>query len=768
MGNLVQRKRMIPLLVISLLATVQFAAAFPLQVDIGETGQQVKPGWEAFTGTHEAGPLNRTYPVDTGTVTVDIRISNGNVSGYRNYYPGGDVGGDMVYADASDDTGPIDAQVILTLIDLTAGNYSLTAFHNDSKSTHEQFAPIDVQVTGAVSASTSDLNVAQTKNAVNDTGLGQSNVAFTATGSGDVIITYTPTSSGSDGKAVLNGFILEYSGSTITFTADASADPETIGTALIPVTLNNPEPTQTYTVEYEVIDGTAQGGGIDFDLDSGVLTFNPGQTTKTIPIDINDDGADEEDETIVIELSNPTGPDVSLGAVTIHTYTIVDPRPALAYDIAQSNGHESLTPALIDVSLSAPSGDTVTVDYAVAGGSAQGNGVDYTLNNGTLTFLPGQTTRPISIDIIDDDENEYAETIVISLLNPTNAKTGDILEHTYTIQSQMLHLKVDFGLPQCLDGGATVIVDPPVEGTVKDGWWPYVASRWADMYMHDPVWERGENGDGLPPDTDGIAGSGVHVAIGCGGVGNGGFHVYSMCRDNLGGDGCPTGSPTGGAIANGWYHNIDWGGEATGDILMRINALPPGEYELISYHNHWEPCTQATRHCLGCYSEMPNMPSVTAQSLPPGPLPGYGSWNFTPGTGTGVTSIQNAYDVDVTSLTDDELISTSTIIFQTDGSDVLVIYDGGDNTYPDPARSGREGSKAVLNAFEIKLIRPLPPVPCDLYAAEAIESLHLKAFTDNWLWTGWPADNIADFNADGKVNFKDFASLALQWFGPCE
>jgi len=210
MGNLVQRKRMIPLLVISLLATVQFAAAFPLQVDIGETGQQVKAGWEAFTGTHEAGPLNQTYPVDTGTVTVDIRISNGNVSGYRNYYPGGDVGGDMVYADVSDDTGPIDAQVILTLIDLPAGNYSLTAFHNDSKSTHEQFAPIDVQVTGAVSASTSDLNVAQTKNAVNDTGLGQSNVAFTATGSGDVVITYTPTSSGSDGKAVLNGFVLDW------------------------------------------------------------------------------------------------------------------------------------------------------------------------------------------------------------------------------------------------------------------------------------------------------------------------------------------------------------------------------------------------------------------------------------------------------------------------------------------------------------------------------------------------------------------------------
>jgi len=272
-----------------------------------------------------------------------------------------------------------------------------------------------------------------------------------------------------------------------------------------------------------------------------------------------------------------------------------------------------------------------------------------------------------------------------------------------------LHLKVDFGLPQCFDGGAVVITDPPVDGTVKEGWWGYVASRWADMYMHDAVWERGENGEGPPPDTDGIAGSGVHVAIGCGGVGNGGFHVYNMCRDNLGGDGCPTGSPVGGAIANGWYHNVDWGGEATGDILMRINGLPPGEYVLISYHNHWEPCTQETRNCLNCYSHMPNMPAVTAQSLPVSGLPEYSGWNFTPGTGVGVTPIQNAYDIDVSCVTSDEEVSTSTIRFHTDGSDVLVIYDGGDNTYPDPARPGREGSKAILNAFEIIQVPPEQP-----------------------------------------------------------
>ena len=47
-------------------------------------------------------------------------------------------------------------------------------------------------------------------------------------------------------------------------------------------------------------------------------------------------------------------------------------------------------------------------------------------------------------------------------------------------------------------------------------------------------------------------------------------------------------------------------------------------------------------------------------------------------------------------------VGRSVIRFRTDGTnDVLVIIDGGDNEYPDPARPGREGSKAVLNAFEL-------------------------------------------------------------------
>jgi hypothetical protein len=266
-----------------------------------------------------------------------------------------------------------------------------------------------------------------------------------------------------------------------------------------------------------------------------------------------------------------------------------------------------------------------------------------------------------------------------------------------------LHLKVDLGLPICLGGGTGVYGnDTPVPGTVKEGWWGRVFWGDEDMYMHDFAWEDGSRAQD-PPDTEGVDGSGVHFALDSG-VGDGGYHIHGMCRCNLAGGCCPTGSPDGEPIANGWFHNIDWGGECTGDIHMRITDLPPGRYELISYHNHWEPCSQETRNCLNCYSNMPPLTAVYAMSLPVAGLPGCGvAWS---GTGTGVTSLVAAYNIDVTSVLTDADVATSTIEFETDGSDVLVVYEGGDNTYPDPARPNREGHKGVLNAFEIISVGP--------------------------------------------------------------
>lgn len=222
---------------------------------------------------------------------------------------------------------------------------------------------------------------------------------------------------------------------TVQFESAASGGVESISPAQLTVVLENPEGGQTYTVDYAATGGTAEGAGVDYTLEAGMLTFDLGETSKMILIDIISDGLDEEDETIIVALSNPTGSQLVLGANTQHTYTILDPRPNVAFDAVASQGEEDITPVDITVSLSHTWNEVVTVDYAVTGGTATGGEVDYTLADGTLTFQINQTTpENISISLVDDGLAENDETIEVTLFSPVNAKLGTNSQHTFTIK----------------------------------------------------------------------------------------------------------------------------------------------------------------------------------------------------------------------------------------------------------------------------------------------------------------------------------------------
>ncbi|MHC4497788.1 MAG: lamin tail domain-containing protein [Planctomycetota bacterium] len=412
-----------------LLGLVDSVLAFPLKVDIGDIGQTVKPGWEEFSGDHnnEVDPKTESYLVGELTISVSIETGFTNDSGYRDY-GGGDLGGDMVYPDDHD--GSVEGRVILTLGSLPTSDYTLTSYHNDSKASHAQQEPINVTVSGAISDSTSDLGVVQTKS-LDDSNLGQSIVTFTANGTGDVVITYTPTTNnGAVSKAVLSGFQLDSTETTVQFDSPASEDFESVSLVILTVVLSPATPDMV-TVDYNVTGGTATAVE-DYTFSAGTLTFDPNQTTpEYISISIINDGEPEDDETIEVILSNPV--DALLGANAQHTYTILDPRPGVGFETIDSEGREDVSPAYIPVSLSWAWAETVTVDYNVTGGTAI-VGEDYNLADGTLVFDPCDLTEYISITIMEDDYDEDPdETIEITLSNPSNAKLGTNTQHTFTI-----------------------------------------------------------------------------------------------------------------------------------------------------------------------------------------------------------------------------------------------------------------------------------------------------------------------------------------------
>jgi hypothetical protein len=218
---------------------------------------------------------------------------------------------------------------------------------------------------------------------------------------------------------------------TVQFQAATSSGSEATTSVNIPVTLST-STTATVTVNYAVTGGSATGSGTDYTLASGQLTFNPSVTSQNIPVTINNDSLDELDETIIVTLSSPTN--ATLGTTTSHTYTVNDddPTPTVAFSAASSNGSEATTAVNLAVTLSAASGQTVTVSYAATGGSAT-SPADYTIGGTSLTFNPGETSKNVPITVVDDALVEGSETIIVTLSNPTNATLGANTTHTYTI-----------------------------------------------------------------------------------------------------------------------------------------------------------------------------------------------------------------------------------------------------------------------------------------------------------------------------------------------
>lgn len=94
------------------------------------------------------------------------------------------------------------------------------------------------------------------------------------------------------------------------------------GVGAITITVNRSGPDlPAVTVDYATSDGTATQKG-DYTLALGKLSFAAGETSKTFPIFITDDGHVENNETFTVTLSNPTG-GASLGVPNQTTITIV-------------------------------------------------------------------------------------------------------------------------------------------------------------------------------------------------------------------------------------------------------------------------------------------------------------------------------------------------------------------------------------------------------------------------------------------------------------
>lgn len=129
--------------------------------------------------------------------------------------------------------------------------------------------------------------------------------------------------------------------------ADATTPDESAVDQTIAVFISSPQASNV-DVDYAVTDGTAVDGS-DYTASSGTITFNAGETVKHIPIPILADTLDEEDESVIITLSNPTSGTL-VDTRAILTITDDDNPPQLSIadnSTSESSGSFSLAATLM-------------------------------------------------------------------------------------------------------------------------------------------------------------------------------------------------------------------------------------------------------------------------------------------------------------------------------------------------------------------------------------------------------------------------------------
>jgi streptogramin lyase len=184
------------------------------------------------------------------------------------------------------------------------------------------------------------------------------------------------------------------------------------------------------TVDYSTADGTATAAS-DYAANSGTLTFAPGETAKTITVQVNGDTTVEPNETFTVNLANATGNATiadgqATGTILNDDQPVIEPPARVSInDVSKAEGNTGQTAFRFTVSLDQPKSAPVTVDFDTGNVTATAPS-DYVATTGTVTFAPGETAETVTVQVNGDTTKEANETFNLNLANVTgNATIAD-------------------------------------------------------------------------------------------------------------------------------------------------------------------------------------------------------------------------------------------------------------------------------------------------------------------------------------------------------
>ncbi|MFO1468546.1 MAG: FG-GAP-like repeat-containing protein [Steroidobacteraceae bacterium] len=211
-------------------------------------------------------------------------------------------------------------------------------------------------------------------------------------------------------KTSAGGGSITYTGSVTSSANFVSVAPQGLGTGDSVDFTSNPK-----RISYVFLTNNSSNDGVNFNVADGANTclkvdtpagvqvyYGPFRAPMNQPFDLEGQGA----------CINPPS-ELAISPLTV------------SEGAGQADFTVTLTPAATQ---------TVTVTYTTTDGTAKA-GQDYVATTGTVTFDPGETSKPASVPVIDDLLAEGVnETFKVTLSNPANAVLSTVFQATGTIQ----------------------------------------------------------------------------------------------------------------------------------------------------------------------------------------------------------------------------------------------------------------------------------------------------------------------------------------------
>ncbi len=177
------------------------------------------------------------------------------------------------------------------------------------------------------------------------------------------------------------------------------------------------------TVAYATVDGTAKAGS-DYTAASGTLTFAAGETTKVVNVVVNADALVEGSESFGLALTTPSNAGLTKASATA---TVADGTAPPSFSISDAPVVEPSSGSALasfTVTMSKAATIPVSIGYATQDGTAHA-GQEYTATSGTLTFAPGETSKVVTVAVLQDMLANGTSSFALNLGSPSLGTTSD-------------------------------------------------------------------------------------------------------------------------------------------------------------------------------------------------------------------------------------------------------------------------------------------------------------------------------------------------------